>query len=616
MSADLDHSVHANIRFATPTYSLLARVVIATMTVFVGVGSLLLLPSGALRSSGPPVIWFFAITSVLVAVVWVRLWPRRHVDAAYVAYADIALVSVLSTFEVPFDALPGCGLLAVVAMYVVVFGSTRIMLVHLAFSIVVVAGFATAAIDAGASPWLTVSRTFTLVGLFSAPFVILLYIGYLRAQVESNKRDSRTGLRNRRGLQLEIRSLLTRLPSNSTMGVVVIDVDDFSSVEQRYGVGTANGVIDDVAVALKESLPGDAVLARVGVDEFVCVAIGSPQHVDTVVATMVRAVDASTVRSAPVHLRSGTAVGGADSLPEADAVLRRLMALAEIDRSGGVGPIGQGTPTHTQIARIRSRILSLVADGGPSIVFQPVCAAADEAVVGYEALSRFPAGHGSPQAWFADARAAGVRRTLEVAAIERAVEASAALPASKFLSVNASAETIVSADLSALLRGAAARRTVLVEVTEHDLIDDYTALGDALATLRTAGIAISVDDVGAGYSGLRQLVEIEPDVVKLDASIVRGIDTDRMRRAAATSVATFAREIGAACIYEGVETVGELATARALGAEMVQGYLLGRPGPAPRTTENHVRPTPDSPRTRRPSVGDDEPPHRVANRSS
>ena len=119
-----------------------------------------------------------------------------------------------------------------------------------------------------------------------------------------------------------------------------------------------------------------------------------------------------------------------------------------------------------------------------------------------------------------------------------------------------------------------------VESWTHDRIDDYDGMGVAVEMLRSAGVLISVDDVGTGYSGLRQLVELRPGVVKLDASIVRGIDTDRMRRAAAVSIVTFSREIGAVCIFEGVETAEELATAREVGADLVQGYLLGRPAHA------------------------------------
>ena len=96
---------------------------------------------------------------------------------------------------------------------------------------------------------------------------------------------------------------------------------------------------------------------------------------------------------------------------------------------------------------------------------------------------------------------------------------------------------------------------------------------------RRAGLRIAADDTGAGYSGLQHLLRLRPNVVKLDIALTRSIDVDPARRALASALVTFAGEIGAVLVAEGVESVGELRSLRALGVSAAQGYRLARPGP-------------------------------------
>jgi EAL domain-containing protein (putative c-di-GMP-specific phosphodiesterase class I) len=100
-----------------------------------------------------------------------------------------------------------------------------------------------------------------------------------------------------------------------------------------------------------------------------------------------------------------------------------------------------------------------------------------------------------------------------------------------------------------------------------------------LAPLRALGLRVAIDDAGAGYSGLRHILAVEPDTVKLDISLTRGIDQDRKRRALASALIAFAREINVGMIAEGVETAAELKTLTELGVGHAQGFFLGRPMP-------------------------------------
>ena len=132
--------------------------------------------------------------------------------------------------------------------------------------------------------------------------------------------------------------------------------------------------------------------------------------------------------------------------------------------------------------------------------------------------------------------------------------------------------------LAEVLRGIEPGRAVL-EITEHTQIDDYPGLLSALAPLRAARVRIGVDDAGSGFSSMSHIVNMEPDVIKVDISLVRDIHLNRMRRAMVGALAEFARQAGALVIAEGVEAEEERTALLSLGVTAAQGYLLGRPRP-------------------------------------
>jgi EAL domain-containing protein (putative c-di-GMP-specific phosphodiesterase class I) len=234
----------------------------------------------------------------------------------------------------------------------------------------------------------------------------------------------------------------------------------------------------------------------------------------------------------------------------------------------------------TQRDELRQRIAHAIADDGClSIVFQPVVSIHDGAVIGVEALSRFPAHFGlTPDVWFADAEAVGLGVELEMTAVRAALRALDELPVGVLLGINVSPAVAESADLHHLLQTVDVSRLVL-EMTEHAPVADYGRLTAALQPLRNRGLRIAVDDAGAGYASLRHILWLAPDFIKLDISITRDIDTDVARAALASALVEFAAKVGSGILAEGVETQAELDTIRALGADAAQGYYFGRPGP-------------------------------------
>lgn len=216
-----------------------------------------------------------------------------------------------------------------------------------------------------------------------------------------------------------------------------------------------------------------------------------------------------------------------------------------------------------------------------SMVFQPIADLATGEVRGVEALARFACEpRRPPNEWFDEAAAVGRGADLELAAAGAALARLEELPPATFLSVNISPATAVSPELAVLIEDFPADRIVL-ELTEHTRIDEYEPLLAALAPLRDRGVRVAVDDAGAGYSSLRHVLRLRPHVLKLDTALTRGIDGDLARRALATAMVTFAPEIDATVIAEGVETRAELETLRGLGVPCGQGYHLARPGPVP-----------------------------------
>jgi len=114
-------------------------------------------------------------------------------------------------------------------------------------------------------------------------------------------------------------------------------------------------------------------------------------------------------------------------------------------------------------------------------------------------------------------------------------------------------------------------------MTEHAPVGDYEALNRALQPLRAGGVRVAVDDAGAGFASLRHILLLVPDIIKLDISLTRGIDTDRPRRALSCALVAFARETSTVIVAEGIETGAELRTLKEIGVSQGQGFLIAKP---------------------------------------
>lgn len=210
-------------------------------------------------------------------------------------------------------------------------------------------------------------------------------------------------------------------------------------------------------------------------------------------------------------------------------------------------------------------------------VFQPIVDLRDNHVAGVEALARIPWGSdASPIPWFDRARSAGRTVELDLLAAETALAARRSLPEDMYLAVNISPTGLLDERIVELLEGAGG--DLVVEITEHEIVEDYEALVDAAGRYRRHGIRFAIDDAGAGWSTLRHVLELCPEIMKLDRTLISRVTSDRTSRALVAALVSFSREVGTTMIAEGVETAEQLAVLADLGVDHGQGFGLGRPG--------------------------------------
>jgi PAS domain S-box-containing protein len=250
-----------------------------------------------------------------------------------------------------------------------------------------------------------------------------------------------------------------------------------------------------------------------------------------------------------------------------------LPALLEFATIAGA-LVGPAIVDLTEVGSVRHRILKTIGEGLYHPVFQPIVDLASRETVGYEALTRFDSGQ-RPDLCFADAWSVDTGPALELATLGAAVAAARRLPAGLWLSLNVSPRLLVDPDrLNAALWPS--DRPIVLEITEHEIIKDYEAVRAAVRALGH-DVRLAVDDAGAGIANFGHIIELRPNIVKLDIGLVRGVNADLGRQAMVVGMRHFAAETGCRLLAEGVETGAEADTVCALGVDLGQGYFFGHP---------------------------------------
>jgi EAL domain-containing protein (putative c-di-GMP-specific phosphodiesterase class I) len=211
------------------------------------------------------------------------------------------------------------------------------------------------------------------------------------------------------------------------------------------------------------------------------------------------------------------------------------------------------------------------------VALQPIIDLTTGHLAGTEALARFGDGR-PPDIWLGEATDTGQALTLDRLAFLSAVKLLPRLPSSCYLSVNATPELILHGHLDqALAKMCVPLHRLVIEVTEHAKVRSYGELLTCLAPLRERGVQLAIDDTGAGYASFNHVLQLKPDVIKIDRSLIANITDDAARRSLVTALVLLALDLGASVTAEGVETTSELRTLATLGVDCAQGYLLARP---------------------------------------
>ncbi len=250
-----------------------------------------------------------------------------------------------------------------------------------------------------------------------------------------------------------------------------------------------------------------------------------------------------------------------------------------------IGDIGQAERAFSTAANARyERLAQLLRPGRSKPVYQPVFDLRSGEVAGYEALTRFADYPGeSTEDLFREAHDAGLGAELELHTARQAVagfrQELVRSPAT-YLAVNASPGLLYRPALLEALALLPAGR-VVVEITEQHQFDNYDQLRQAVNLVHARGMRVAVDDMGSGFAGLQRLVDVKPEIVKLDRALTARIDTDPARRALVAAMRQFADDLGLSVIAEGIEREAQLELLFDLGVTFGQGFLLGRPGALP-----------------------------------
>lgn len=382
------------------------------------------------------------------------------------------------------------------------------------------------------------------------------------------RKDGLTGVANRRTWDHELsRACAFAREDGAPLAAAVLDMDHFKLFNDTYGHVMGDLVLKETAAAWSSILEGRGFLARYGGEEFTVLLPGaSAVEAEAVLERMRRAVTRGQTVSIGLAVWDGVE-------PPADLVARADQALYHAKHQGR-----DRVAVHDgQRATVRVTAESLGSDPAESeltSVFQPIVDLRTGEVIGHEALSRFDGR--DPREVFDTAARRGTAASLEAAAIRTAL---ADWQGEGLVSLNASLSALLAPPVQEALPRDLSR--VVLEITEADLVDYTTEVMLAIDGLRERGAQIAIDDFGVGFSNVRRLVKVRPELIKLDMSLIRDIDTDPSLQAVVAAALFFGEQTGARLIAEGIETEAERDCLVRAGVTLGQGYLLGRPEPAP-----------------------------------
>ncbi|WP_243706045.1 bifunctional diguanylate cyclase/phosphodiesterase [Micromonospora sp. KC721] len=447
----------------------------------------------------------------------------------------------------------------------------------------------------GQTPHLIFVGVMTLLGALAlrqglAAYENLRLVAQLRRLAYA---DQLTGLPNR---LMFTRRLRRALRDGPPVAVLILDLDGFKQVNDRFGHATGDALLTCIAGRMREAVGDDGTVARLGGDEFaVLVDAGRPVAPERLAERLLTALQPSPgEEDAGIH--PSASIGIAEYGPQHTShtdLLRDADIAMYAAKAAGKAAYRTCTPALRESAVTRAELIAdlrrAVDERQLHLDYQPIVDLATGEVRSAEALVRWRhprLGLLNPAAFLPLAEETGLVVPLDRWVIHEACRAAATwrqrVPEAT-VAVNIAAAHLRRPDLIATVTAATAGaglapRALTLELTESALIDGSEAVLERLAQLRELGIRIAIDDFGTGYSSLSYLHRIPATELKIDRSFVARLDSDTRAYATVEMVTRLAGAFDLAVVAEGVETEGQHAAVTAIGCVHGQGYRYGRPG--------------------------------------
>ncbi len=391
--------------------------------------------------------------------------------------------------------------------------------------------------------------------------------------------DDLTGLLSRATIRAALEEAAGRAEPSSPVALLMFDLDGFGRINKTAGHAAGDMLLASVGERLRSVAVEGALAGRLGGDEFALIAC-CPDPV-----ALAREVLQTFPTDSESTLRVSACVGVAQA-PRDGSDAEALLSAADIalrlaKRSGRDGEISTytgGSLSGHGRRSARASLGRLIEGEGLAMVVQPIVDLRSREVHAYEALARFnDGGEKGPPHWFSLAEELGEHDALERACLRVALDLFSRRPQGTRLAVNLSAPVLLDHRTLLMLEELGDLSCLIIEITEEALAQNHAELHARTATLRERGVQLAVDDIGAGYSGLRQVTTVHPAYLKLDRSLVRDLQQDADRIALVSALLSYAERVGSHLVAEGVENDAELQTLLELGVPLGQGFHLGRP---------------------------------------
>jgi diguanylate cyclase (GGDEF)-like protein len=414
--------------------------------------------------------------------------------------------------------------------------------------------------------------------------------------------DDLTGLPNRALLVRRLDdALLFARANGETCAVVFIDVDRFKHINDTLGHPAGDQVLLAVAVWLRDQVRADDLVARFGGDEFVIVAAGFDDEKELVdLVDRITRVPGLTLRigNERVHVSLSAGLARLGDGDDGDSMLRHADAAMYHAKSSGARRwesfSGRVSDESVERLRLESELTDALAGRELFCEYQPIVDIVTGEVVAHEALVRWQhpvRGRLMPHQFLPVAEESGIILPLTDLVLDETLPVAATWPDSVSLTVNLSARhltdpRLVQSLLDALRRHGLSATRLIVEITETAVMIEPDTANATLTGLTRAGIRVSLDDLGIGYTSIHDLTTLPVSLLMIDRSLVAQLTTDR-GYALVSAMQLLGDAVGVRTVAEGVETPEELSLLRQIGCHFVQGYLLGRPVAA--TDVDHAR---------------------------